>query len=116
MFPLEAIDPRAYSQSWSAAVTFFWDGAGSAAPAVAFFDCSVGAGRVCSTVPAVRSGDCAEGAGWVAFDCSAAVGWLCIWRCASSDDVAVFSEALLIEDVGGCCLESVAVEPVVCPV
>ena len=24
MFPLEAIDPRAYSQSWSAAVTFFF--------------------------------------------------------------------------------------------
>ena len=35
---------------------------------------------------------------------------------ALRDDVAVCSEALLIEDVGGCCLESVAVEPVVCSV
>ena len=59
-------------------------------------------------MPTVRD---SEGAAWVVVDCSAAVGRLCIWRCASSDDVAVCSEALLIEDVGGCCLESVAVEP-----
>jgi hypothetical protein len=32
----------------------------------------------------------------------AAVGWPCIWRCASADEVATSPDALFIVLVGGC--------------
>ena len=32
-------------------------------------------------MPTVRD---SEGAAWVVVDCSATVGWLCIWRCATT--------------------------------
>ena len=34
----------------------------------------------------------------------AAVGWPCIWRCASWDDAAVLPEVWFIVAVGGCSL------------